>query len=234
MSEWIEHDGGLCPVALHAMVQAKNRRGEVCVPFAAAEMDWEHEGDDYDIIAYRIAQPEAREGEAVTTSISVPAGVVAWHDGSKTEFQPAQPRQHISDAAWARLTPSVLPRETAERNYSGRGLMIVTAQEWEARDGWAKQEALALYVEIADLRTQLAAKDAIIGMLTRKSDQLDESYRSLTEHYERLLGGKPDPEMTALEAEWQERQALARKLLAAPGFEPTKLGRGPVVMERGA
>jgi len=60
MSEWIEHDGGLCPVHHLAWVNAKLRSGEI-VGGVARLLRWSHLKHRYesDIIAYRIVEEEA-------------------------------------------------------------------------------------------------------------------------------------------------------------------------------
>lgn len=58
-NEWIAWSGGECPVAPGDLVERKYRYapeyGRSAAP--AAEWRWEHNGGEFDIIAYRIVQP---------------------------------------------------------------------------------------------------------------------------------------------------------------------------------
>lgn len=60
MSEWIEWNGGECPVGSNALVDARFKNGKESVSNRkgkpASEWKWQHIDDDYDIIAYRIHQ----------------------------------------------------------------------------------------------------------------------------------------------------------------------------------
>ena len=84
-NEWIEWKGGECPVEVGTLVDVRYRNGEENFhveagiwiytsgsdPEALAH-DWIHDDNDYDIIAYRLHQPEP---------------VKSWHDLG--EFPPA-------------------------------------------------------------------------------------------------------------------------------------------------
>jgi len=61
---WIEWGGGACPVAPFNKVQAKFRDGDVSDTLEKAKYyDWKHQGQCYDIIAYRVVQQERERGE---------------------------------------------------------------------------------------------------------------------------------------------------------------------------
>lgn len=51
---WIEHDGGPCPVADHAIVDALLRDGQCGENRCADTLFWEHDGRRDDIVAYRV------------------------------------------------------------------------------------------------------------------------------------------------------------------------------------
>lgn len=59
--EWIEWEGGECPVDRDAMVQTKYRGGRLGFPKRASSyvIDWlaPHTGSDWDLVAYRVVQP---------------------------------------------------------------------------------------------------------------------------------------------------------------------------------
>lgn len=63
--EWIEWDGGDCPVYSGELVDLKLRDGRVTKSFFAGGGDWQCHGYGTDIIAYRIIpeQPTSQNGE---------------------------------------------------------------------------------------------------------------------------------------------------------------------------
>lgn len=65
--EWIEWDGGDCPVYSGELVDLKLRDGRVTKSFFAGGGDWQCHGYGTDIIAYRIIpeQPTNQNGEAL-------------------------------------------------------------------------------------------------------------------------------------------------------------------------
>jgi hypothetical protein len=58
MSDWIEHNGGECPVDAHTLVKVRFRDGIVCHACQAFAFTWVHNGKASDIVAYRIAEPK--------------------------------------------------------------------------------------------------------------------------------------------------------------------------------
>lgn len=66
MGEWIEWKGGECPVAKNVMVECRYRGPPNDDQFAIYEMvagwfNWSHDGENDDIIAYRVVTPEPTE-----------------------------------------------------------------------------------------------------------------------------------------------------------------------------
>jgi hypothetical protein len=61
MSDWIKHDGGACPVDGETRVFIRWRLGdyEPPMPLLSWSLSWLHSGGDRDIIAYRLAEPNA-------------------------------------------------------------------------------------------------------------------------------------------------------------------------------
>lgn len=62
--EWIDWAGGECPVPPETIVEVKFRDGDETGPYNARLWgvhgklsNWDHAGEDYDIIAYRIVKP---------------------------------------------------------------------------------------------------------------------------------------------------------------------------------
>lgn len=61
MSEWIEWNGGKCPVDGKTVVEARLRGGEITAAKSARSFGWENEYLSFDIVAYRVieeAKPE--------------------------------------------------------------------------------------------------------------------------------------------------------------------------------
>ncbi len=66
VSEWIEHDGGPCPVDAGSAVDVRFASGRVSTPrgttarfYQIGKDWWRHECDDpnYNIVAYRVVRP---------------------------------------------------------------------------------------------------------------------------------------------------------------------------------
>ncbi len=61
--DWIEWNGGRCPVSLRASVEVRLRNGRVMGPKQAGRVDWEHRIDEsptighLDSVAYRVVTP---------------------------------------------------------------------------------------------------------------------------------------------------------------------------------
>ena len=64
VGEWQPWNGGVCPVHPLCVVEYV-MRAEQAGPDAADQLDWEHSGDDWDIIAYRIVEEYRPEPEKV-------------------------------------------------------------------------------------------------------------------------------------------------------------------------
>lgn len=59
---WIEWGGGRRPVDEEAFVEVKFKDGEYRLALEAWEFDWNHYGNNSDIIAYRVIENDGREG----------------------------------------------------------------------------------------------------------------------------------------------------------------------------
>ena len=64
MSEWIEHKGGDLPVHPDQVVEVRYRHDEdqtkgtrISWPVPAHRLAWYHDGEDDDIVAYRLVNP---------------------------------------------------------------------------------------------------------------------------------------------------------------------------------
>ena len=68
VGEWQGWNGGVCPVHPLATVEYV-MRAEQAGPDSADQLDWEHSGDDWDIIAYRIVQEYKPEPEKVAREV---------------------------------------------------------------------------------------------------------------------------------------------------------------------
>lgn len=66
---WIRHRGGKCPVADGAAVEIRMRDGRFGDSSMYMSLDWEHDGDPGDIMAYRIHAPEQVEQKVDTAGM---------------------------------------------------------------------------------------------------------------------------------------------------------------------
>jgi hypothetical protein len=89
MNDWIEWKGGACPVDLGERVEATLRDGWSGGSTNAGLCRWNHDGTSGDIIAYRLAQPQAH-------MMSLPPKV---HDLCLLENCLAHPQLHIAQDA---------------------------------------------------------------------------------------------------------------------------------------
>lgn len=62
VNEWIEHDGKWRPesLGLDELVYLKTRKQELKIPYPAGKVMWMHSGGDMDVMAYKLATPQAR------------------------------------------------------------------------------------------------------------------------------------------------------------------------------
>lgn len=63
VTDWIEHDGKWRPDSLSTdeLVYLKTRKQELKIPYPAGKvMGWMHTGGDMDVMAYKLASPQAR------------------------------------------------------------------------------------------------------------------------------------------------------------------------------
>lgn len=71
VTDWIEHDGKWRPDSLSTdeLVYLKTRKQELKIPYPAGKvMGWMHTGGDMDVMAYKLASPQARTVTPVTYS----------------------------------------------------------------------------------------------------------------------------------------------------------------------
>lgn len=101
MTDWIQHNGGECPVAAGTMVEVAMRDGGFEIHKAAA-FDWDKLGGDWDILAYRLHTPSqsVTDGDKVTVDRAAfekwwPTIVPATPDGVLEGFCVA-----LRSAAW--------------------------------------------------------------------------------------------------------------------------------------
>lgn len=86
VTDWIEHDGKWRPDSLSTdeLVYLKTRKQELKIPYPAGKvMGWMHTGGDMDVMAYKLASPQAR---TVTVKLPDLRQIVsgdryAWSDG---------------------------------------------------------------------------------------------------------------------------------------------------------
>jgi hypothetical protein len=155
-----EHDGGLGDVMAYRVVEADTVTvtREVGGGIGGGQRlhQWgPRRGEAWDASEVCQVCGYAKSNEAVPCP-GVP------HDWSKV--QPAQPRQHISDAAWKaceRAGIDTLNRSTHEAGHMAAGLMLVTVQEWDAHVAYGCDAD-----EHGRMQAELARKDERIKELT--------------------------------------------------------------------
>ena len=59
---WVEWKGGECPVPSDTRVEVRLRAGEADVGHVAGDFWWDHRGETYDIVAYRVVTPVEKPG----------------------------------------------------------------------------------------------------------------------------------------------------------------------------
>ncbi|MGR5949930.1 ead/Ea22-like family protein [Raoultella planticola] len=76
VTDWIEHDGKWRPesLGLDELVYLKTRKQALKIPYPAGKVKgWVHRGCAMDVMAYKLASPQAR---AVTVKLPEPVGVI--------------------------------------------------------------------------------------------------------------------------------------------------------------
>lgn len=69
VNEWRGHDGKWRPesLGLDELVYLKTRKQEMKIPYPAGKVMWMHSGGDMDVMAYKLATPQAR-----TATVKIP------------------------------------------------------------------------------------------------------------------------------------------------------------------
>jgi hypothetical protein len=88
-AKWIRHRGGKCPVDRDSLVEIRWRDGEIGVK-RASMVKWDHGKAEYDIMAYRLAEPVTEKERQV---VNIPAG-------AKIEIAYAPPGEIPPDDGW--------------------------------------------------------------------------------------------------------------------------------------
>ena len=79
IGEWQGWNGGVCPVHPLATV-GYVMRAEQAGPDSADQLNWEHSGDAWDIIAYRIVEEyKAQEPEKEARDVWMRVGTGCWY-----------------------------------------------------------------------------------------------------------------------------------------------------------
>ncbi|MGY6251678.1 hypothetical protein ACXIUS_29835 [Bosea thiooxidans] len=70
MTDWIEWNGGECPVSTGALVEVRLDDGTTTGPMTAGGWDWRNHGTPADIVAYRLVDaPGASTGSALSQQV---------------------------------------------------------------------------------------------------------------------------------------------------------------------
>lgn len=226
IGEWIEHNGGPCPVPDHVLAQARLADGWVSgADKLLSTARWTHEGSNGDIVAFRVVEPNA---EPQAHMMSAPG----------VEAEPK--RRHVSDAAWGAMNPEGCgtseTRESWEQMHRRQGTMLVTVAEWDGR--FQPAEGRAQLQRIAELE----AADKIAHDWVREFSALNRQQRAelvtlravvadlhkqLRENPERrhAAGRETELERGNVDAGMATLGPLSRQLLNLPE-QPVQFGRG--------
>lgn len=85
VTDWIEHDGKWRPDSLSTdeLVYLKTRKQELKIPYPAGKvLGWMHTGGDMDVMAYKLASPQARTVTVKLPDIMPPEAAPAHYWGS--------------------------------------------------------------------------------------------------------------------------------------------------------
>lgn len=85
VTDWIEHDGKWRPesLGLDELVYLKTRKQELKIPYPAGKVKgWMNTGGDMDVMAYKLASPQAR-----TVTVKLPQAVSAGGQGYQEQVE---------------------------------------------------------------------------------------------------------------------------------------------------
>jgi hypothetical protein len=164
MSDWIEHDGGACPVDRNVRVWSLSRKGNEWPIYRAGTLCWSHCGGDFDIIAYRLAEPKTEPQAHIPIPGAIPLDdlidklmqdpeLAAEMEKARPELQahmmsapdmgryaPDMSRKHMSDAAWdarRKAFPQLtthVGRDEWEKDHVLAGTVLLTVAELDAKN----------------------------------------------------------------------------------------------------
>ena len=112
MTDWIEWNGGECPVAGDVVVDVKRRDGQVSQADQFSEWRWSHWPDPSDIVAYRLVDAPRASTESALS-----------HQPSGTHYSDAaiQPVQFIEANKLGFLEGCIVKRATRHSHPTGKG-----------------------------------------------------------------------------------------------------------------
>jgi hypothetical protein len=194
MSDWIKHDGGACPVDGETRVFIRWRLGdyEPPMPLLSWSLSWLHSGGDRDIIAYRLAEPNA---EPQAHMMSAPDCVLPA--ACSSEFAQLKARKAMCtktpwslraelDAKDDELVKWKYRALTAERRLRGitfttndqGDLVLISEQDSEGRIVrvmWEREEQLRKASDEANTSAPIPGPKTMVGIgaLVATADALD-------------------------------------------------------------
>lgn len=117
MSEWIDWQGGECPVAGDARVDVRMRRGALYANERADFWDWARWGHDYDIVSYRVVAMVVPAADLAAKDAEI-ARLTARCIAAETSFLCADDERITlrAELAVAREALTVLARVAEEAN----------------------------------------------------------------------------------------------------------------------
>lgn len=116
-TNWIEWNGGECPVAEGALVECRRRDGVILFPMVMPCWNWRHVLGEYDIVAYRVIDARG------ASMVAEPAPSALSRQPSGTHYSDAtiQPVQFIEANKLGFLEGCIVKRATRHNHPTGKG-----------------------------------------------------------------------------------------------------------------
>lgn len=227
LDEWVEHDGGPCPVPNNVTFAVQwFGGGDSRICMGASSLDWEHRAEESDcnIVAYRVPSSQfAEQGErapipagcipleqVIAEAESTPEGKALMDEARRDvkaalaamPTEPAEPA--VSDAAFAAYEAyygrEQCTCEGKSRSFEKAGLVLRTRQEWDSLRAAARRKT-----NPPPYPPDLAARDAEIAALREELEQ-ERGYKQAWKGLYETAGRQCDEALAKLERLREEKK----------------------------